>query len=144
MGDLVNLSQYRENRGAPKPVVTWDTIRDEHVQNLFAEWEKLARHNRLNDYFKRQFSSHVEYGTTTNYMSDLNAISILELKLDMFPIIWFPGMLNKTQHGWIVEFRFGDEKVFTPELANEPYARCFALLLFIKVKGAALAAGLLK
>jgi hypothetical protein len=144
MGDLVDLTQWRQDRKQQAPTVTWATIIAESLDFLLTEWEKLARHNRLNDYFKRQLSNTIEFASKANYMADLNEVALLELKLDVFPMIFFPGTMNDKQLGWVVRFKLGSETIATPELANEAYARCFALLLHLKIKHAALVAGLLK
>lgn len=145
MGDLVDLTQWRKDRVSPvAPPITLQTIIAESLDFLLEEWEKLARHNRLNDYFKRQLSNTIDFASTVNYMADLNEVALIELKLDVFPMIFFPGTLDNSQLGWRVKFKLGSETITTPELANEAYARCFALLLHLKIKRSALAAGLIK
>jgi hypothetical protein len=144
MGELVDLTAYRQARGKEKPQVTWASIKEAAQDFLLTDWEKMARNNRLNEYFKRSLANQIDHGSKVNYMSDLNEIAALELNLELYPMIFFPGTLNGTQQQWVVQFKLDKETVCTPELASEAYARCFAILLFLKVKREAIVNGLLK
>jgi len=120
-----------------------DVIIAEAAEYLLGEWEKMARHNRLNDYFKCALPLIIDSASKVNYMSDLTEVSMLELKLDMFPMMFSPGTRDRKQLGWVVSFKLGAHTIDTPELASEAYARCFGLLLYLKCKRDALAEGLL-
>jgi hypothetical protein len=139
MGEVVDFTA-RRLKEKPKQV----TIEELHVralEYLLADWEKMARNNRLNDYF-RQSVPQVDSSTKTNYMSDLNEIAALELNIELFPVIYFPGTNDMKQLGWQVHFFLAKTRLATPELASEAYARCFAILLYLKVKRDAIGAGI--
>lgn len=110
---------------------------------LLGDWEKMARNNRLNDYFRNSLTHAIDPNSKVNYMSDLNEVAALELNLDLYPMVFFPGTLQPKQIGWLVQFHLGKEKISTPELATEAYARCFAILLYLKLKRDCIEAGLL-
>ena len=144
MGEVVDFTARRLAKNKPAPKATWETVKAAAVDFLLGDWEKMARNNRLNDYFKRSLSNVIDHGSKVNYMADLTEVATIELKLDHYPMIYFPGtLLGGKQHGWIVQFKLGDEVVSTPELMSEAYARCFGILLYLKVKRDALAEGLL-
>lgn len=138
MGDVVDFTARRLAKQASKPKATMEFIVAESTDFLLGEWEKMARHNRLNDYFKRSLPNLIDYGSKTNFMVDLTAVAALELNLNLFPVMWSPGTHGEKQIGWVVQFKLENHIVLTPELAGEAYARCFAILLFLKVKRAAL------
>lgn len=144
MGEVVDFTAKRlEKQKSAKPLVTMETVTSEAIDYLLGEWEKMARHNRLNDYFKRALPNLIEYGNKTNFMADITAVAGLEMNIDLFPMMFSPGTMNKKQLGWVVSFHIGEHQVATPELANEAYARCFGILLYLKVKRDALSHGLI-
>lgn len=141
MGEVVDFTARRLKEQL-KPV-TMEILMAKAVEFLLGDWEKMARNNRLNDYF-RQSVPQIDNLTKTNYMSDLNEIAVLELNLELFPMVFFPGTIERKQLGWIVQFFLGKERISTPELASEAYARCFAILLYLKLKRDAIEADLLQ
>lgn len=120
-----------------------DIVVADGIDFLLGEWEKMARHNRLNDYFKRALPNLIDYGSKTNFMADITAVAGLEMNLGLFPTMFAPGTRDPKQLGWCVAFKVGDYLCVTPELAGEAYARCFSILLYLKVKHDAYANGLL-
>lgn len=143
MGEVVDFTARRLEKQNAKAKITMPTIVADATDFLLGEWEKMARHNRLNDYFKRSLPLLIEHGSKINFMSDITEVAKLELNLDLFPIMYSPGTKVSKQMGWIVSFKLGEHVIETPELASEAYARCFGLLLFLKTKRDALAAGFL-
>ena len=140
MGNVIDFTA-RRLKEQPKPV-TMEELMANAVDLLLIDWEKMARNNRLNDYFKKSVPQ-VDKDTKTNYMSDLNEIAALELNIELFPMVFFPGTVDRKQLGWIVQFFLGKTRISTPELASETYARCFAILMYLKMKRDAIEAGLL-
>lgn len=143
MGDVVDFTAIRLAKGKAKPQVTMDAVIADSTDFLLGEWEKMARNNRLNDYFKRALPNVIEYGNKTNFMADITAVAGLEMNMSMFPMMFAPGTRDVKQMGWVVSFFLGEHQISTPELANEAYARCFGILLYLKVKHDALAHGLI-
>jgi hypothetical protein len=141
MGEIVDFTARRLR--IVKPPKTIIGLAGDAIVYLLADWEKMAKNNRLNDYFKSTVPNLRYTSEKTNFMADLNAISVLELSIDLFPIIFFPGTSTSKQLGWMVQFIIGNERIATPELASEAYARCFGILLYLKLKRDALTAGLI-
>ncbi len=141
MGEVVDFTARRLKERPPKP--TMEELMVKAIEFLLQDWEKMARNNRLNDYFRASMPNLIDQSTKTNFMSDLNEVAGLELNLELFPMIFFPGTTDRKQLGWVVQFFLGKERISTPELASEAYARCFAILLYLKLKRDALEAGLL-
>lgn len=141
MGEIVDFTARRLK--IPVKVVTMAGLLDDATHLLLADWEKMAKINRLNDYFRNTVPNLRHISEKTNFMADLNEVAQLELNIELYPMIFFPGTTDRKQHGWVVQFFLGAEKISTPELASEAYARCFAILLYLKMKRDALAAGLL-
>lgn len=134
MGEVVDLASRR----AKKP--TWEELSVKAIDLILTDWERFAKINRLNDFFKSTLSS---VAKDESYLTDLNALAVLELKMGVWPMVFFPNTLSPKQHGWVVSFELGGFKVSTPEMATETYARAFAILLFLKLKHDALALGML-
>lgn len=141
MGEVVDFTA-RRLKEQPKPA-TMETLMVKAIEFLLTDWEKMARNNRLNDYFRSSLPNLIDQTARVNFMSDLNEVAALELNLELFPMIFFPGTTDRKQLGWVVQFFLGKERISTPELASEAYARCFAILLYIKLKRDALEARLL-
>lgn len=145
MADVIDFTaRLQAKTAAQKIAPTILQLTVDAVDFLLGDWEKMARSNRLNDYFKSSLPSLIDQETRVNFMSDLNEIAKLELKLDLFPMIFFPGTTRQEQLGWVVQFKVDDDTICTPEMASECYARCFGVLLYLKVKRAALDAGIWK
>lgn len=145
MGDIINLADQRLRRQQPKPVkqrVTIEALTIEAVDFLLGDWGKMVKTNRLNDYFKMSVPL-LDKTSNINYMSDLNEVAALELNIDLSPIIFCPGTHDLKQVGWLVQFILAGHKISTPLFASEPYARAFAVLLFLKLKRDALTHGLI-
>jgi hypothetical protein len=70
-----------------------------------------------------------------NYLEDLNELSSVEQKIHLEPQIVSPGFdVLGNALGWIAAFRLNGVIVSTPFMLNEGYARCFNILLFLKLK----------
>lgn len=145
MAEVIDFTARRQAKNAEQknaPTILQLTV--DAVDFLLGDWEKMARSNRLNDYFKSALPSLIDKETRVNFMSDLTAVSNLELNLDLFPMIFFPGTTREEQIGWVVQFKVGNDMICTPEMASECYARCFGILLYLRVKRAALDLGIWK
>lgn len=134
----------RRNKLNEKSSVSFETIVAESTDFLLGDWERMARNNRLNDYFKQSLPNFIGSDSIVNYMSDLTSVSKLELNFDLYPVVFFPLTLSPDQLGWSVRFKIGSFDACTPPLATECYARCFAILLYLKIKHSAVEAGLMK
>lgn len=125
MSNVINLA---ERRKAPKTLVELAVLSSEEIT---AHWERFARNNRLNDYFVQSTPSWSD--PKINYLADLNALSIIEQRLDLTLVLYSPGSIDSSQIGWIASFKLNDIRVETPPMVSEAYARCFNILLFLKL-----------
>jgi hypothetical protein len=142
MSNVVDFTARRQAKVSPPPKIpTIFEINVEQVDALIGDWEKMVRANRLNDYFKTALPNVIGFDSTVNYMADLNEIARVEIKLGIGPVVFFPGNSEKNKLGWICEYKIGNDFIATPELMSECYARTFGILLYLKVKRAALQSG---
>lgn len=132
MSNIVNFADFQKKKEPP----SWEEMCRSVVDDIVFDWEKMASHNKLNEYFKSFAPSLVK--EELNYMSDLNAIARLEQIIGIWPSIYFPSALNDEQIGWVVVFKIDGKATMTIPLANEAYARCFAIIMFLKLKRALL------
>ena len=132
MADVINLADRRKKEQPhPKQLV------DSAVSVIMSDWERFAKSNRLNDYFTEAASVWTDQGV--NYLSDLNAVSVIENKLGMDIVVKSPSLPSHL--GWRASFFHKSGTSTTPDMPFETYARCFNILLFIKLKRDFLAHG---
>ncbi len=132
MSNIVNFVDFQKKKDPP----SWEEICRSVVDDIIADWEKMASHNKLNEYFKSFAPAIVK--DELNYMSDLSAIARLEQIIGISSSIYFPSTLNEEQIGWVVGFKIDGKSAMTISLANEAYARAFAIIMFLKLKRALL------
>lgn len=132
MADVISLADHRKKD--PPSVAA---LAQRATDGLADDWARFARLNRLNDFFIETAS--VWTATGASYLSDLNAIAFVEGRVGLLPIIRAP--ITKEQLGWQAAFYTKTLKVHTPDLPFETYARCFNILLFLKLKRDLLAHG---
>lgn len=130
MADVIDIST-RFRKPPPKPTV--QELAQFCADEILSHWEKFASNNRLNDYFTSSTPMYCKGGV--NYLEDLNALSLIEQKIYLEPQIIAPGF-NEKQNvlGWVAAFRLNGVIVATPFMVSEGYARCFNVLLFLKLK----------
>lgn len=109
---------------------------------LLGDWERYARQNKLNDYFKTSLPGQIGQESTVNFMADLTQVANIEHNIGLLPMVFAPGTGSAVQRGWVVQFKLCEELVQTPDMASETYARTFAILLYLKTKRDAIDAGL--
>lgn len=128
MAEIFNLDDHRKKKPPPSPQEVVAFCTDDVMQN----WERFAKTNKLNEFVTTSLGI---YGQTfTNYLGHRDKIAEVEAKLDLQPGVWAPGINGPSQLGWRACFRFGDVLVETPDMMSEMYARCFNILIFLKVK----------
>lgn len=132
MADVINIASRRKPATPlpEKPTVAELAVRC--AEEIQSNWEKMARNNRLNDFF---ISSTPPFSSpSVNYLEDLNALSLIELKIGLEPQVISPGFSGDNALGWIACHRINGESVVSPFMINEQYARCFNILMFLKLK----------
>lgn len=137
MADVIDIST-RFKKPPPKPTVA--ELAQFCTDEILSHWEKFASNNRLNDYFRS--STPMYSRSDVNYLEDLNALSLIEQRVHLEPQIIAPGFNDKNTLGWIAAFRLNGSIVVTPFMVNEGYARCFNVLLFLKLNRELQSAGI--
>lgn len=138
MADVINLSDHRKE---PSKKPTVDELIEFCAGEISTNWERFARNNKLNDYFIES----VPWATSgLDYLTDLNALSRLEHKINLPLEVSSPGMTSEDQLGWLASFKIFDIQdgnqptynilVTTPFMASEAYARAYLILLFLKLR----------
>ena len=127
MADIIDFTAKRKQRTALQPAATFEEVVFDTTEGLLDDWERMARKNKLNEFFIAALPHFVDQKSKVNFMKDLNAIADLEKNLGVAFVIGAPGTLNPGQVGWVVQFSIGDNIITTPDMAAEGYARCFAV-----------------
>lgn len=140
MADIIDLASRRkpELKEVLKP-----TLKDlalQCVDEIQGNWEKFARNNRLNEFFIQSIPTWAD--AAKNYLEDLNALSGVEQKIGLDPQIIAPGFSPDNSLGWLASFRVNGQTVTTSWMVSEQYARCFNILLFLKLKRALVTNGI--
>lgn len=133
MGEIINLSDRRK-----KDTPSLQELIETASSFIAQDWERYAKINRLNDYFVDATAACSE--ERISYLNDLNSISAMEQKLGMRVVVKSP--LHREHLGWRASFALKTATVTSLEMPFETYARCFSILLFIKLKRDLLAAGM--
>ena len=127
MSNVIDLaSRRKKEKPSAKQII------EESVEDLQQNWEKFARLNRLNDFF---ISSTPNWSNPDlNYLEDLDAISVVEQKINLILRMESPGFVPENRLGWTAAVRLDDLIITTPPMPTEQYARTFLILLYLKVK----------
>jgi hypothetical protein len=128
MADVISFADHRKT---PLEKPTVQELIEFVTEEITGHWEKFASNNRLNEYFIQCTPSWSR--AKVNYLQDLNALAGIEQKIKLEPQIIAPGFGIDNPLGWVAAFRLNGEVVATPYMLSEPYARCFNILLFLKL-----------
>lgn len=129
MAEIIDIASRRK---PPPEKPSLESLASWCIEDIQGNWERFARNNRLNEFFVT--SVPVWAQPNVNYLEDLNALSIIEQKIHLEPQLVAPGFSPDNALGWIGAFRMNGIVVATPFMVNEQYARCFNILLFLKLK----------
>ena len=125
VADVIQFADHR--RRAPEEKPTVDQLARQCSEEIAQNWERFARNNRLNDFFVQSVPAWTE--SSIDYISDLNALANIEKKINLWPCI----SASPRQVGWVAAFHLNNVVVVTPPMFTETYARCFNILLFLKL-----------
>lgn len=141
---MSNVYDLTARRLAKAPKSLSDLV-ESAIEYICSDWEKMSKKNSLNEFFKSSVPSHL-ITDNVNYIGCLDAIAAVEQNLDMLITVSAPGAMSAYQLGWVVEFKLAGKLWAVPRLPihiqTESKARCFAVLVFLKVKRDGLAAKL--
>lgn len=128
MANVININEHRKKPIEPPSL---EVLASRCSEEISENWERFARNNRLNDFFLS--STPVWSLPHINYLSDINAISIIENKINLALLLNAPGTAGASQIGWVAAFEIKGIRIETPYMMCEAYARCFNILLFLKL-----------
>lgn len=127
MSNVIDMFSKRELQVTP----TLEALVVKCIDDISENWQRFAKNNRLNDFF---LSCIPHWAIPQiNYLSDINAISVIETKLGLSVIVNAPGTSPSSKLGWVAGFQIKDANVETPVMMCEAYARCFNIILFLKL-----------
>lgn len=115
----------------PRVIPTLEELVASCVDDISVNWERFALNNRLNDFFLSSVPLHSM--PSVNYLADLNSIASVEHRIHLSVILNAPGTSESSKLGWIAGFEIQGTKVETPVMMCEAYARCFNVLLYLKL-----------
>ena len=124
MAEVINLADRRK---AVKPTV--HEIISGALEYVSSQWEHHAKRNTLNEYVADSLKTWS--AGDENYIQGLNAIASVENMLGMYTVVKSPF---HNQLGWRASFMMKNAAPHTPDLPFESYARCFNVLVYLKVK----------
>ena len=123
---------HRDGDGKLPEVRTTDMVFYDVFDDIIGDWQRFAVRNRLNEYIISKLPFFLKGPPSTDYISDLNALSAIELKLDIKVALFWPGTTTANPIGWIAGFH-KDGKIFTTpaDMSSEGYARALNILLYM-------------
>jgi len=128
MAEVIDFAAAAGKRKKPSITEIVGYCTDEILQ----DWARFATNNKLNEYFTSCIPTYCRFDV--NYLDDLTSLSYIEAKAKIDVQVISPGFQTENVLGWIAATRVRGEVVATPPMVNENYARCFNILLYLKVK----------
>ena len=129
MSNVIDIST-KFKKVPPAPSV--QEIAEFAVEEISGNWERFATNNKLNEYFVQCVPTWSK--PDVDYLSDLSALSSIEQKIRLEVQVISPGFNIDNALGWIAAFRINGIVMATPFMMSEAYARCFNILLYLKIK----------
>ena len=121
----------RENQNTSTPKTNreiFQTVSD----TVLSDWQQAAVKNRLSDFIWHKLPPSAQGRLGTDYANDLNAIAIIEQKLDLKIALFSPGSTKNNPYGWLAAFQRDDEIFTTPaDIVSEANARALNVVLFV-------------
>jgi hypothetical protein len=113
-------------------VIPFEKIVEEATDDVSSNWERHVRVNLLNDYIHDQLP--FTNGKRRSFTTNLNDVSWACDTSGMTYAVFSPGSLSNNLMGWVCIITIDGKQVSTPPMANELYARIFAVLLYGKIR----------
>lgn len=142
MDKIIDLRSAKNKKALAEKYFKSDEIAlnqsiDEALKNKFitatieisSKWKEHAVRNAIDDLIIVEMSDHL-IDKSLKYSDDLNAISYIEKKLNLNPLVLGPGASSGNHLGWGAGFFLNGILYATPEFSTEAYARCFNILLW--------------
>jgi hypothetical protein len=130
VADIISLDDHRK---VPLEKPSLEELIALCSEEIAGNWERFARNNRLNEHFTNCVPLHLGTRAGVNYLADLNSLSVVESKINLPLELHAPGVSSAGQLGWVASFTLNGTRVVTPFMPTEAYARCFNILLFLKL-----------
>lgn len=132
MIDMAEIINFKDHQRILPKAPTIEELVLQCSDELVTNWERFAKNNQLNDYFLASIGHRAD--PDVNYMFDRNAIATVEMNLNIPFSLFYPGSLGKEQVGWVAGFQMNGVVMRTPQQGTEQYARCFNILLYLKLR----------
>jgi hypothetical protein len=128
VAEIIDLAAHRRQAPEKPSLAELELYCREKISD---DWERAARNNRLNEYFTSCVPIILGTMPGVNYLADLNALSVVEGKINLPLELLSPGASGVNQLGWVASFKLNGTRIMTPFMPFEAYARCFNILLFL-------------
>jgi hypothetical protein len=132
---IYTFSKDRKKSGKPTTLVRVKTeaeIFQDTFEDVLTDWQRAAVRNKLNNYIDSKLPIFLKCPTGTDYTSDLNALSVIERKMDLKIALFWPGCTSANPIGWIAGFHRGATIYTTPsDMVSEAAARAINIVLYL-------------
>jgi hypothetical protein len=127
--DVIDLAARRAAAQAPEPVAARATRAADALLDM---WLEAVRVNRLGPFFASMLPASAD--PAVPYTSSLDAVAGLEQTLGVAAATFAPGTFDAAQIAWRAAHAVEGATVLTPELPTEAQARCFNILLCLRLR----------
>lgn len=125
------LPHHRETDKIIPHIKTHEELFTEIQDEILYQWNKNANRNELNK-FIASYIPEWALLPDGDYANNVHDISLVEQKLNIYPIIFGPASSVNNPNGWLVASTIGKQLIFSPnDMQSEASARSHHLLLFI-------------
>lgn len=132
---IYTFSKDKRKAGKSSTIVRVKTeaeIFEDAFMMVVDDWHRAAVRNKLNAYIDNKIPSFLKCPAGTDYTSDLNALSVIERKLDLKIALFWPGCTTANPIGWIAGFHRGAKIYTTPaDMVSEASARAINIVLYL-------------
>ncbi len=130
MGDIVNLTDFKNVKASEKPIPTTQELFDHCLEGAIPDWEASFFKNQTGDLLS------TESGIKISDHRDFAQLKTFETEIGLGPIVFAPGTMMKRANfsGWVAGFSMNGNSFATPEMTTEQDARAFNALMYLRLK----------
>jgi hypothetical protein len=127
---VIDFAAYKKKL-KPENQYNISQIYQDCLEDILHEWQQYIKNDKLFELFMSKLPGNFK---NPKSIHDLNQISIIEQKLGMRIVLFFPGSTSSNNTGWIAGHEDNLGSYATPEMATEAYSRLFNILLFLHIR----------
>jgi hypothetical protein len=102
------------------------------MEDLLHQWAQHSLKNNLNKFILTIIPEHAKGLPTADYVNNIMDISLVEQKLDIYPMIFAPSSSVNNPNGWLVASSVGENIIWTPTtMPSEAQARSLHVLIYL-------------